>query len=138
MNPRRALIDTSAIYAFIYHREEDHLAATAFMQTWFKDGKIFLLPELVFVETMNLIRSRMMPEVAVRVGNKLRHHDSYVWIETTAGLERDTWAIFRRYQDKSWSYTDCHILALARSLQVPRVFTFDSHFTQMPEVQQVP
>lgn len=138
MTARLALIDTNAIVAVVIENERHHPAAKDFLLRWFEDDKRFLLPDLVFVETMNLLRSRFAPAVAIAVGQELRSNRGYIAVRSEPPIERDSWAIFQRYQDKSWSYTDCHILALARSLQVPQVFTFDHHFQQMPEVESVP
>jgi predicted nucleic acid-binding protein len=103
MNDGRVLIDTGAIYAFITRTDKHHREAIAFVKNWLKRGGAFVLPDMVFAETMTLL-----------------------------------WALFQKYDDKDWSYTDCATLALARRLNIGKVFSFDHHFSQMPGVARVP
>ncbi len=42
-----------------------------------------------------------------------------------------TYAIFRQYQDKQWSYVDCAILAVAQALDIQLVFSLDHHIEQL-------
>ena len=72
------------------------------------------------------------------VGHELRQNPAYSWTPLGEEGERDTWALFQRYDDKEWSYTDCAILALSQREKVPRVFAFDHHFDQMPDIERLP
>jgi predicted nucleic acid-binding protein len=40
------------------------------------------------------------------------------------------WALFRRFDDKEFSFTDCTSIALMRSLALREALAFDGHFTQ--------
>jgi uncharacterized protein len=42
-----------------------------------------------------------------------------------------TWEVFRQYDDKAWSYTDCSILVMAHRLKIMEVIAFDEHIRQM-------
>jgi predicted nucleic acid-binding protein len=53
-------------------------------------------------------------------------------------LDVDTWAVFQRFTDKEWSYTDCAMLASARREKISAVFAFDRHFLQMPGIERHP
>lgn len=134
----RVLIDTGAIYAFVTRNDEHHEAAKRFIREWLDRKEVFLLPDVVFAETMTLLKARLGSEIAVRVGRELRQNSAYVWLPLGDEGERETWAIFQRFDDKDWSYTDCAVLALARREKISRVFAFDGHFRQMPEVKSVP
>jgi len=138
MIPQRALIDTGAIFAFVVRTDEHHEAAKDFVESWVDDGGVFVLGDVVFAETMTLLKSRISSTVAIRVGDELRRNPVYAWAALGSAGERDTWAIFQRYADKDWSYTDCAILALARREKISQVFAFDHHFSQMPDIERVP
>jgi predicted nucleic acid-binding protein len=138
MNPTRVLVDSGGIYAFLDRKDEHHREAVAFVKRGLKRGNAFVLADIVFSELMTLAKARLGPPVAVRVGRALRESPSYVWAPLGVEGERDTWAIFEKYDDKEWSYTDCAILALSRRLGVKTVFGFDDHFDQMPDLERVP
>lgn len=138
MSGDRILIDTGAIYAFVTRSDRHHDTARRFVLDWLELGGTFLLPDLVFVETMTLLKSRLGAESAVRVGLELRQNPVYSWVALGMARERDTWALFQKYQDKDWSYTDCAILVLAHQERVRSVFAFDDPFLQMPSLERKP
>jgi uncharacterized protein len=134
----RALIDTGAIYAITAAADRHHKEAANFMKNWVKRDGIFFLSDLVFIETMTLAKRRLGPDVSIRLGWELRENPVFSWIPLTPSLEQETWAAFRRYDDKQWSYTDCELLVLAGKLNIPAIFAFDDHFRQMPGIRCLP
>ncbi|MEW5957056.1 MAG: PIN domain-containing protein [Chloroflexota bacterium] len=124
------LIDTSALHALNYARDDNHLRAV----TCFKSlvGRIKpILTEWVFVETMNLTKARLGPAYAIAFGRHIRASQTFYPLLLTDSDKQTTWDIFEQHHDKYWSYVDCSILAVARRLGIRRVFTFDHHFEQM-------
>ncbi|HVT19407.1 MAG TPA: PIN domain-containing protein [Thermoanaerobaculia bacterium] len=138
MGGQRVLIDTGAIYAFVTRTDIHHESAKRFVREWFEVPGIFALADVVFAETMTLLKARLGPGVALRVGRELRRNPAYSWLNLGEEGERETWAAFQRYADKEWSYTDCALLALARRERIALVFAFDRHFSQMPGIERVP
>lgn len=138
MAGQRLLIDTGAIYAFITRTDPHHNAAKDFVRDWLGQQGVFVLTDGVFAETMTLLKVRLGSEIAVRVGRELRRNPAYSWRPLGEEGEREAWAIFQRYSDKDWSYTDCSILAVARRERIPLVFAFDQHFLQMTGIRRVP
>ncbi len=124
------LIDTSALFALHYARDNNHTPAV----TYFKAmaGRVKpILTEWVFVETMNLTKARLGPGYAISFGRHLKASKAFYPLMLTDEDKRLTWEIFEQYSDKAWSYTDCSLLAVARRLGVKRIFGFDHHFEQM-------
>ncbi len=138
MTGRRILIDTGAIYAFVTQNDAHHQAAKSFVRNWLDQGGVFVLADIVFAETMTLLKSRLGSAIAIQVGKKLRNHPAYAWREMDTESERQSWAIFRRNSDKDWSYTDSAILALSLRERIGGVFAFDHHFRQMPQIEVLP
>ena len=134
---RRILIDTGAIYAFVVHTDQHHAEALSFVKQYSDGGNVFVLADWVFAETMTLLKARVGAHVAVKVGGVLRRSPLYQWMTMGPDRERDTWAIFRQFADKDWSYTGCSLLVVSRHLGIREVFSFDGHFDQMPDVVRV-
>lgn len=138
MGAPRILIDTGAIFAFVTRTDSHHEAAKRFVREWLDQEGTFVLPDIVFAETMTLLKARVGSEVAVRVGLELRQNSTYAWLPVGDEGERDIWAVFQRFMDKEWSYTDCALLSLARREKISAVFAFDRHFLQMPGIERLP
>lgn len=131
-------MDTSAIYALTARRDRNHERAKAFLTAALGKGARFVLADVVFAETMTLIRAHHGAALAIRIGRELRSSALYQWQALGTDDERTTWSIFQQYDDKDWSYTDCALLALGRRLGVTEVFAFDVHFDQMADLSAVP
>ena len=130
------LIDTSALHALNYARDNYHAQALAYFKSL--AGRVKpILTEWVFVETMNLTKTRLGPKYAIDFGRQLKTSKAFYPLILTDIDKRTTWDIFEQYQDKQWSYVDCSLLAVARRLKVKKIFAFDHHFQQM-ELEVVP
>ena len=125
------LIDTGAIFAYMARDDEFHAGAVQFVKQAFERKDRFLLLDLVFAETMTLLKTRLGSQSAAIMGAELRGNSSFIRLPLDSEAEEETWRIFRRYQDKEWSYVDCAILAISSRVGVHKVFTFDHHFAQM-------
>ena len=124
------LIDTSALHALNYARDDNHAQAV----TYFKSlaGRIKpILTEWVFVETMNLTKARLGPTYAIAFGQQLKASRAFHPLVLTDADKEAAWEVFEAHHDKQWSYVDCSLLAVAQRLEIKRIFAFDHHFTQM-------
>ncbi len=48
------------------------------------------------------------------------------------------WQVFRQYEDKEWSFTDCTSKVVIEKLGLTHAFSFDHHFRQFGTVTVVP
>ncbi len=124
------IADTSGLYALVDKKDPHHLQAAAFVKTHASAGNL-LLCNHVFDETMTLVKARLGMPIALQLGLRLRHSRFVELVIFSEADEQETWRVFNRYADKSWSYTDCACLVLASSRNLQHAFTFDHHFTQM-------
>jgi predicted nucleic acid-binding protein len=134
---RRVLVDTTAVYALVVDGDRHHAKARVALAAVLEAGGQLVLPDVVFSESMTLLRARHGSQVATRVGRELRDASSYHWQALGRAGEALTWEIFQRYDDKAWSYVDCALLALARRMGIQDIFAFDRHFDQMPGITRV-
>ena len=134
----QVLIDTGAVYAFVVRTDAHHEEARVFMEDLNEREIGMVLADIVFAETMTLLKARIGAPLALRVGRHLRNNPAYRWTPLGEEGEEDTWATFQQYNDKEWSYTDCALFVLSKRLAIPNILSFDSHFEQMPDVLRVP
>lgn len=124
------LIDTSALHALNYVRDDNHQSAVRYFKTL--AGRVKpILTEWVFLETMNLTKARLGPTHAIAFGRNLRASKAFYPLLLTDSDKQATWEIFEQYDDKDWSYVDCSSFAIAQRLGIKRIFAFDHHFRQM-------
>jgi len=124
------IVDTSALYALVDRADINHLRAKGFLREQARPGSL-LLSNHVFDETMTLVKLRLGMPVARELGLRLRHSQLVEWVVLSSAEEQETWRVFSRHDDKSWSYTDCASLVLARRRNIREAFAFDRHFAQM-------
>ena len=124
------LIDTSALFALNYARDDYHANAVVYFKSLVGRVKP-IVTEWVFIETMSLMKARLGPQYAINFGRQLKASKAFYPLILNDEDKQTTWDIFERYDDKHWSYTDCSLLAVAQRLKLQRIFTFDHHFQQM-------
>jgi uncharacterized protein len=59
-------------------------------------------------------------------------------ITVTPSMEDGAFAIFKRYHDKGFSFTDCISFAVMKALKLRKAFAFDRHFEQMEGFSRLP
>ena len=108
-------VDTSAWFASVVTTDSEHLNATR----W-------------------LLRARGERRRALVLGEQF-FHSGICEICFVAGddLSR-AWEVFRQYDDKDWSFTDCASKAVIERLDIKRAFSFDHHFRQFGRIEVVP
>mgnify|MGYP001559482266 FL=1 len=125
--------DTSAIFALINPNDEFHNSA----KEWFVHQRPKLvLTDYIVDELLALAISRGNKEFALMISKKVRY---------LAGVKKITeedfykaWEIFDRYQDKSWSLTDCTSYVFMKRSGIKKAFAFDPHFDQFGSVLREP
>lgn len=127
---RQILADTSALCALIDQGEQHHQVVARFIQ---EHGSEFtlLVSDYVLDETLTWVKGRFGSRRAIEFGLKLRASDFCRYHVLSHKDEAATWAIFEKYDDKAWSYTDCSCLAVMQRLHITEVLSLDAHFRQM-------
>jgi predicted nucleic acid-binding protein len=128
-------VDTGAWFAAAVTSDPDHSRASAFIAG---NRDPYVTTDYVVDELLTLFTSRGLNEKGVE------------WIRNVleaggARLERVTPAdfaaaleVYERFQDKSWSFTDCTSYVVIGRLEIRRAFSFDQHFRQFGNVAVVP
>ncbi len=121
-------VDTSAWYALADERDPNHGTALALVAG---TRRAVITTNWVVGESVTLARARLGHRVAVTLGTELRSRPGLQIVRVGRPDEEEAWRLFRRYEDKDFSFTDCTSFAVMRRLRIVHALAFDRHFQQM-------
>jgi hypothetical protein len=84
----------------------------------------------VFDETVTFFNSRNLHGKAVEIGKRLLESPDIELIEIDRNLFDQGWQYFQKYQDKSYSLTDCLSFIVMEKRRIFTALSLDNHFLQ--------
>ena len=128
-------VDTAAWFA-LYIREDPHHAEAC---EWIaKNRTVLFTTDYVIDETLTLIRARGQKAIALEFGSEMfTIPAATVYYLTPKDIDA-AWQVFRDFDDKDWSFTDCTSKVAIEQFGIETAFTFDHHFRQFGTVVVVP
>ncbi len=127
----RLFVDTSAWFAIHDTRDQNHNEAVS-KSLEIKKSKIDLVTsEYILAESITLIRHRVSHKAAVIFGESLLFSDIVTILDVSQEDRLKAWEMFKKYEDKSFSFTDCTSFILMKNLAIRKALAFDEHFKQM-------
>lgn len=90
----------------------------------------FVTSNFICDETITLLRVKTGHEPATKFGDNLWGSRIINIVHVAREIENQAWEIFKKYSDKSFSFTDCTSFVVMQQLEITQAFTFDSHFRQ--------
>ena len=128
-------VDTGAWYALYVPTDPDHPAADGWLRT---NRTPLVTTDYVIDETLTLMRARGQNRRAVEFGlDAFGGVLALVHYVTPADIAAG-WAVFHRFADKDWSFTDCTSKVVMEGMGITTAFAFDHHFRQFGTVAVVP
>lgn len=127
----RLFVDTSGWCAMYDRSDTYHSRAAAFWEELATKKIGLITSDYVFDETVTLLRLRAGLPAATTFGDALLASRVTTLVEVDRSLRDEAWAIFRRYDDKALSFTDCTSFAIMKRLALTHAIGFDHHFQQM-------
>jgi uncharacterized protein len=118
-------IDTSVWYALIDAKDPDHPAVLSSLKEY--QGRL-LTTNYIFDETVTLLRYRLGWRFAHQFGEQIHTGQLARVIRITPADEQTAWQIFKQYQDKSFSFTDCTSFAVMKRLKIDLALALDNDF----------
>lgn len=106
---KRIFVDTSFLIA--YHHAGDALHANA--RSLMEEGLLEYFPfrlvitDYVFDEVVTILRRKASTEKAAQIGASLLNQADFELHWISDRYFGEAWSVFRRFRDKSWSFTDC-------------------------------
>jgi len=127
----RLFVDTSAWLALDDENDQYHEKAVA-KSSEIKRLRIELITsEYIIVESVTLIRYRVSHKAAIIFGDSLLSSRIVKILNVTNEDRLKAWEMFKKYDDKDLSFTDCTSFISMRNLRLQKAFAFDDHFKQI-------
>lgn len=130
-NNFKVFIDTSALVALAYGKDQYHPDAHKIWQNLINQKAILFTSNYVVAETITLARKRAGFQVSVQVGNLLLRTRLIEIIRPDEKQEFNAWEIYKKYSDKELSFADFISFSLMKEINIKKAFAFDEHFLQL-------
>ncbi|VVB97706.1 tRNA(fMet)-specific endonuclease VapC [uncultured archaeon] len=127
-------VDTSAFLALVNEKDNNHLAAASFLEE-IKNGKVrikkIITSDYIIDETLTRIRYAMGHKEAVYWGQDILSSKVIEKVDVGRELFEPAWELFKTYEDKKLSFTDCTSFAIMKKRGIEKVFSFDDDFERV-------
>ncbi len=123
--------DSAGWLAAYDERDKYHAAANLALHDLTGQNAAFVVTDYVVGESVTLMRSRLGHGRAVAFGEWLLTSSRVKLIRLDVDLWNEAWRLFKTYDDKDFSFTDCASFTVMRRERLRDAFTFDHHFEQM-------
>lgn len=128
-------VDTGAWYASLVPTDSNHARAVQWLAA---NHSPLLTTDYIIDETLTLLRVRGEKKRAQMLGERFfQNRLADIHKISTSDLML-AWNIFKQFDDKDWSFTDCTSKVVMKQLSIKVAFSFDHHFHQFGTVQIVP
>lgn len=128
-------VDTGAWFAAAVPSDPDHSAASRWLAG---NTEPLLTTDYVVDETLTLLRARGERARALLLGEAFFVARLAEVYRLTPADIASAWEVFKRFDDKDWSFTDCTSKVVIEGRGLRQAFAFDQHFRQFGTVRVVP
>jgi len=134
---QRIFIDTGAFLALEDESDQYHDSAIQFREQVLRSSSYELITtSYILDETLTLLRFRLGIRASIGFSKRIRTSKVVQIVHVSREIEEEALDLFERYEDKSFSFTDCVSFVVMKILDLHEVFGFDQHFSQMGFVQK--
>ncbi len=124
-------VDTAGWVACGDAADPAHRQASAARDHWLEQNGLLVTTDYVADETLTLLRLRAGLRAAETWWDQVAASSRLRWEFIDGSRAERARAIFFRYDDKEFSFTDCTSFAVMRELRLRQALTTDRHFAQM-------
>jgi uncharacterized protein len=128
-------VDTSVWFAYFVEEDVDH----ALVRAWHSQmTDVLVTTDYVLDELLTLLKARGYARKAARVGDLIFAESMCELLYLNVEDVEEAWRLFRRFDDKAWSFTDCTSYIVMQRLGITTAAALDDHFRQFGFVSVVP
>lgn len=126
----KLFVDTSAWVAYYDADDRWHAAAKAAVDSLLDQRVTLVTTDYVIDETITLLLYHAGRQRALTFGDTVQRSRHVELLRIDADIWEQAWRLFKRYDDKTWAFTDCTSFVVMRQMGLWEVFAFDYHFEQ--------
>jgi predicted nucleic acid-binding protein len=126
----KLFVDTSAWAAYHDPSDQWHVPAQEAMASLVNTRVTFVTTDYVLDETITLLLYHTGRQEAQAFGDAVQRSRQVRLVRIDASIWEAAWQHFKRFDDKTWSFTDCTSFVVMRQMELLQAFAFDSHFKQ--------
>jgi predicted nucleic acid-binding protein len=123
--------DSSAWLPFFDRSEPQHRALRQAFSDLARRRLVIYVTDYILDETLTLILARAGHSTAVAGGDWLLHSEYVRLVQIDSDQWHLAWDMFRHYDDKRFSFTDCTSFVVMQQYHLIDALTLDHHFEQM-------
>lgn len=127
----KVFVDTSAFCALTIPKDQHNLRAKSLYEQLRERKTLIYTSDYVLDEVYTLLKTRGSYQTSVNFMDQI-NKSNIVILRITGEVEEEAKDIFRRFEDKKLSFTDCTSFALINQNSIEAVFAFDKHFRYHP------
>lgn len=124
-------VDTAGWMACADEGDPAHEGACAARDNALEQGSVLITTDYVIDESLTLIRKRLGLMAARRWWEQVEASSRLRWEWVGMARFERACALFFRYRDKAYSFTDCTSFVVMQELKLRQALTTDDHFRQM-------
>lgn len=126
--PERIFVDTGAWVAISVEDDERHCRAKAEWERLIAHRAQLVTSNYIIDEAITTVRGFAGHAKAAELGERLFRSRLIRRLRIDEGLEQRAWALFKKYADQVFSFTDCTSFAVMEAERIEKAFAFDKDF----------
>lgn len=132
----RVFIDTSAFCALTIPKDQHNSTAKTIYKQIQKNNYLINTSDYVLDEVYTLLKTRSTHATAVKFMNEMEKCNITI-LRINEDTEKQAKNIFKKFDDKRLSFTDCTSFVLINQFGIEAIFAFDEHFRYHPYTHPV-
>ena len=127
---KQLFVDTAGWMACADRNDPAHAKCVGVRDAKLRAGFLLVTTDYVLDETLTLLRLRLGLPATREWWERVSQSPRVIFAEVDAELRDRAMDWFFRYEDKSFSFTDCTSFAFMRQEKIREALTTDRHFRQ--------
>lgn len=128
---RALFVDTAGWTACADAADPDHARCRSARDKALEAGQTLVTTDFIVDETLTLLRLRLGLHAAEQWWQQVDRSARLRWERIDSDRFDKARALFFRYRDKAFSFTDCTSFVVMREVRLTHALTTDRHFRQM-------
>lgn len=127
----KVFVDTGGWAALFATNDSNHKNATNIYEDLKRSKALLYTSDYIIDETLTLTMARAGHAQSVLAGKALFESALVKIIPVAPDHLQPSWELYQKYKDKRFSFTDATTLAIAKTLNIKKIFGYDREFEKV-------